>query len=62
MYININIDIIWFINLILWLINFILSIISKEKDYDYLKALGIGSTLYLTIVSFALAFKIVTLN
>ena len=62
MYININIDIIWFINLILWLINFILSIISKEKDYDYLKALGIGSTLYLTIIFFALTFKIVTLN
>ena len=59
MYININIDIIWFINLILWLINFILSIISKEKNYDYLKALGIGSTLFLTILSFALAFKII---
>ena len=58
----INIDIIWFINLILWAINFILSIISKEKNYDYLKILGIGSTLYLTIISFVLAFKIITLN
>ena len=57
MYINI----IWFINLIIWLINFILSIISKEKNYDYLKALGIGSTLFLVILSFSLAFKIVTL-
>ena len=55
----INIEIIWFIDLILWLINFILSIISKEKDYSYLKILGIGSTLCLTIVSFALAFKII---
>lgn len=58
----INTDIIWFINLILWLINFILSIISKEKNYDYLKALGIGSTLYLVIIFFALTFKIITLN
>ena len=59
MYTNINIDIVWFINLIIWLINFILSIISKEKDYSYLKILGIGSTLCLIIVSFALAFKII---
>ena len=59
MYTNINIDIVWFINLIIWLINFILSILSKEKDYSYLKILGIGSTLCLTIVSFALAFKII---
>ena len=58
----INIDIIWFINLIIWLINFILSIILKEKDYGNLKLIGIGSTLYLTIISFALAFKIITLN
>ena len=58
----INIEIIWFIDLILWLINFILSIISKEKDYDYLKVLGIGSTLLLVIIFFALTFKIITLN
>ena len=55
----INTDIIWFINLILWLINFILSITLKEKDYSYLKILGIGSTLVLTIISFAFAFKII---
>ena len=58
----INTDIIWFINLILWSINFILSITSKEKDYTNLKILGIGSTLYLVIIFFALTFKRITLN
>ena len=36
-------------------------VINTTKNYDYLKALGIGSTLFLVILSFSLAFKIVTL-